>query len=252
MRPCSSTSARSTRTRRRTPRAVPIYATTSYVFRDSAQAAGRFGLTEPGNIYTRLMNPTSSVFERAHRRPGGRRRPPWPCATGCRRYLPMPSRTSPRQGTTSSPPRTSTAARVTSWPIPYGSRAWRRPSSTRLTPRTSSRPSARTRSCSTPRAWATPIPMSLTSKRIAAVAHAHGIPLIVDSTFATPYLLRPIEHGADVVVHSATKFIGGHGTVMGGVIVDSGKFDWTQNDKFPGLTQPNPSYHGVVFSEAVR
>ena len=86
---------------------------------------------------------------------------------------------------------------------------------------------------------------------IAAVAHAHGIPLIVDSTFATPYLLRPIEHGADIVVHSATKFIGGHGTVMGGVIVDSGKFDWGQNDKFPGLTQPNPSYHGVVFSEAV-
>ena len=86
---------------------------------------------------------------------------------------------------------------------------------------------------------------------IAAVAHAYGIPLIVDSTFATPYLLRPIEHGADIVVHSATKFIGGHGTVMGGVIVDSGKFDWTQNDKFPGLTQPNPSYHGVVFTEAV-
>ena len=85
---------------------------------------------------------------------------------------------------------------------------------------------------------------------ISAVAHKHGIPLIVDSTFATPYLLRPIEHGADVVVHSATKFIGGHGTVMGGVIVDSGKFDWTQNDKFPGLTAPNPSYHGVVFSQA--
>ena len=85
---------------------------------------------------------------------------------------------------------------------------------------------------------------------ISAVAHKHGIPLIVDSTFATPYLLRPIEHGADIVVHSATKFIGGHGTVMGGVIVDSGKFDWTQNNKFPGLTEPNPSYHGVVFSQA--
>ena len=87
-------------------------------------------------------------------------------------------------------------------------------------------------------------------RAVAAIAHRHGIPLIVDNTFATPYYLRPIEYGADIVVHSATKFIGGHGTVMGGVVVDSGKFDWTQNDKFPGITQPNPSYHGVVFSEA--
>ena len=85
---------------------------------------------------------------------------------------------------------------------------------------------------------------------IAAIAHKHGIPFIVDSTFATPYLLRPIEHGVDIVVHSATKFIGGHGTVMGGVIIDGGKFDWAQNDKFPGLSKPNPSYHGVVFTEA--
>jgi O-acetylhomoserine (thiol)-lyase len=85
----------------------------------------------------------------------------------------------------------------------------------------------------------------------AFIAHKHGIPLIIDNTFATPYLLRPIEHGADVVVHSATKFIGGHGTVLGGVIIDSGRFDWAQNDKFPGLTKPNPSYHGVVFSDVV-
>ncbi|MDR3209774.1 MAG: PLP-dependent transferase, partial [Oscillospiraceae bacterium] len=86
---------------------------------------------------------------------------------------------------------------------------------------------------------------------IAALAHKNGIPLIVDNTFATPYLLRPIEYGADVVVHSATKFIGGHGTSIGGVIIDSGKFDWAQNDKFPGLSKPNGSYHGVVFTEAV-
>ena len=85
---------------------------------------------------------------------------------------------------------------------------------------------------------------------IGEIAHRHGIPFIVDSTFATPYLLRPLEHGADIVVHSATKFMGGHGTVMGGVIVDGGKFDWAQNDKFPGLSQPNPSYHGIVFTEA--
>jgi len=87
--------------------------------------------------------------------------------------------------------------------------------------------------------------------KVAAIAHKHGIPLIVDNTFATPYLFRPIEHGADVVVHSATKFIGGHGTTLGGVIIDSGKFDWEASGKFPGLTQPNPSYHGVVFTKAV-
>lgn len=85
---------------------------------------------------------------------------------------------------------------------------------------------------------------------ISEIAHKHGIPLIVDNTFAMPYLLRPIEHGADIVVHSATKFIGGHGTVLGGVVVDSGKFDWAQNDKFPGLSKPNPSYHGVIFTQA--
>lgn len=85
---------------------------------------------------------------------------------------------------------------------------------------------------------------------VSEIAHANGIPVIVDNTFATPYLFRPLEHGADIVVHSATKFIGGHGTVLGGVIVDGGKFDWGKNDKFPGLTKPNPSYHGIVFSEA--
>jgi O-acetylhomoserine (thiol)-lyase len=88
-------------------------------------------------------------------------------------------------------------------------------------------------------------------KAIADIAHKHGIPLLIDSTFATPYLLRPIEYGADVVIHSATKFIGGHGTAIGGVIVDAGKFDWAKGDKFPGLSKPNPSYHGVVFTDAV-
>ena len=86
---------------------------------------------------------------------------------------------------------------------------------------------------------------------VSEIAHRHGIPVIVDNTFATPFLFRPLEHGADIVVHSATKFIGGHGTVMGGVIVDGGRFDWEQNDKFPGLSKPNPSYHGVVFTQAV-
>jgi O-acetylhomoserine (thiol)-lyase len=87
-------------------------------------------------------------------------------------------------------------------------------------------------------------------RAISDIAHSHGIPLIIDNTFATPYLLRPIEYGADIVIHSATKFIGGHGTAMGGVIIDAGKFDWAANNKFPGLSNPNPSYHGVVFTEA--
>lgn len=86
---------------------------------------------------------------------------------------------------------------------------------------------------------------------VAAIAHEHGIPLIVDNTFPSPYLLRPIEHGADIVVHSATKFIGGHGTSIGGVIVDGGKFDWKASGKFPGLTEPDPSYHGLVYTEAL-
>ena len=86
---------------------------------------------------------------------------------------------------------------------------------------------------------------------VAKIAHEHGIPLVIDNTFATPFLCRPIEYGADIVVHSATKFIGGHGTVMGGVVVDGGHFDWAKNDKFPGLSKPNPSYHGVVFTQAV-
>jgi O-acetylhomoserine (thiol)-lyase len=87
---------------------------------------------------------------------------------------------------------------------------------------------------------------------IANIAHDNGLPLIVDNTFATPYLFRPIQHGADIVVHSATKFIGGHGTVLGGVIIESGKFDWAASNKFPGLSQPNPSYHGVVFTQAAK
>lgn len=101
-----------------------------------------------------------------------------------------------------------------------------------------------------PKHWVTPISNVIDLAAIAEVAHHHGVPFIVDNTFATPFLLRPIEYGADIVVHSATKFIGGHGTVMGGVVIDSGRFDWAQNDKFPGITRPNPSYHGVVFSEA--
>lgn len=229
-------------------RAVPIYATTSYVFKDSAQAAGRFGLTEGGNIYTRLMNPTSDVFEqRIAALEGGAAALAVATGSAAITYAiqnialagdhvvashnlyggtyNLLANTLREQGITTtfvdpSDPANFEAVITDKTKLIYAE------------------------------TLGNPNSDVIDLEAISAVAHKHGIPLIVDSTFATPYLLRPIEHGADVVVHSATKFIGGHGTVMGGVIVDSGKFDWTQNDKFPGLTAPNPSYHGVVFSQA--
>ena len=229
-------------------RAVPIYATTSYVFKDSAQAAGRFGLTEGGNIYTRLMNPTSDVFEqRIAALEGGAAALAVATGSAAITYAiqnialagdhvvashnlyggtyNLLANTLREQGITTTfvdptDPANFEAAITDRTKLIYAE------------------------------TLGNPNSDVIDLEAISAVAHKHGIPLIVDSTFATPYLLRPIEHGADIVVHSATKFIGGHGTVMGGVIVDSGKFDWTQNNKFPGLTEPNPSYHGVVFSQA--
>ena len=229
-------------------RAVPIYATTSYVFKDSAQAAGRFGLTEGGNIYTRLMNPTSDVFEqRIAALEGGAAALAVATGSAAITYAiqnialagdhvvashnlyggtyNLLANTLREQGIT------------TTFVDPYDPVNFE----AAITDKTK---------LIYAETLGNPNSDVIDLEAISAVAHKHGIPLIVDSTFATPYLLRPIEHGADVVVHSATKFIGGHGTVMGGVIVDSGKFDWTQNDKFPGLTAPNPSYHGVVFSQA--
>ena len=147
-------------------RAVPIYQTSSYVFRNCDHAAARFGLADAGNIYGRLTNPTEDVFEK---------------------------RIAALEGGSAALAVASGAAKI---------------------------------------------------------AHAHKIPLVVDNTFATPYLVRPIEYGADIVVHSATKFIGGHGTTIGGVIVEGGKFDWEASGKFASLTEPNPSYHGVSFTKA--
>ena len=229
-------------------RAVPIYATTSYVFKDSAQAAGRFGLTESGNIYTRLMNPTSSVFE---------------------------ERIAALEGGAAALATASGSAAIT-YSIQNIARAGDHiVSSSNLyggtfnlfehtlrdqgldvtfvdpaDPENFEKAIKENTKLVYAETLGNPNSDVIDIEAIAAVAHRHGIPLIVDNTFATPYCLRPIEHGADIVVHSATKFIGGHGTVMGGVVVDSGKFDWAQNDKFPGISEPNPSYHGVVFSEA--
>ncbi|MBQ3645213.1 MAG: O-acetylhomoserine aminocarboxypropyltransferase/cysteine synthase [Synergistaceae bacterium] len=230
-------------------RAVPIYATTSYVFKDSATAAGRFALTEPGNIYTRLMNPTNDIFEKrisALENGAGA----LACASGSAAIVyavqniakagdHVVSSTNLYGGTFNLFAHTLPEQGITTDFVdpsePENFEKAIKPNTKLLYAETLGNPNSDV----------------IDIEKISAIAHKHGIPLVIDNTFATPYLMRPIEHGADIVVHSATKFIGGHGTVMGGVIVDGGKFDWAQNDKFPGLSKPNPSYHGIVFSEAV-
>lgn len=229
-------------------RAVPIYATAAYVFKDSAQAAGRFGLTESGNIYTRLMNPTSDVFEkRIAALEGGAAALATASGASAITYAIQNIATAGDHivssvnlygGTYNLFAHTLKEQGLDVTFVdpsnPENFRKAIKPNTKLLYAETLGNPNSDV----------------IDIETISAIAHEDGIPLIVDNTFATPYYLRPIEHGADIVVHSATKFIGGHGTVMGGVIVDGGKFDWAQNDKFPNLSKPNPSYHGVVFTKA--
>ncbi len=229
-------------------RAVPIYATTSYVFRDSAQAAGRFGLTEGGNIYTRLMNPTSDVFEkRIAALEGGAAALATASGSAAITYAVQNIATAGDHVVSSANLYGGTHNLFANTLREQGLET------TFVDPSDPANFEAAIRG-NTKLLYAETLgnPNSdvIDLDAIAAVAHRHGIPFVIDNTFATPYLLRPIEHGADVVVHSATKFIGGHGTVMGGVVVDAGRFNWAQNDRFPGLSRPNPSYHGVVFTEA--
>lgn len=229
-------------------RAVPIYATTSYVFKNSATAAGRFALSEAGNIYNRLMNPTADVLEkRMAALEGGAAALAVATGSAAIDYAicniagagdHVVSSSSLYGGTYNLLAHTLRESGIGATFVdasnPGNFEAAITPSTKLLYAETLGNPNSDVADI----------------EAIAAIAHRHGLPLIVDSTFSTPYLFRPIEHGADIVVHSATKFIGGHGSVMGGIIVDSGKFDWTQNDKFPGITQPSPGYHGLVFSEA--
>ena len=229
-------------------RAVPIYATTSYVFKDSATAAGRFALTEPGNIYTRLMNPTNDVFEkRIAALENGAAALATASGSAAITYAVqniatfgdhVVSSTNLYGGTFNLFANTLPEQGIkTSFVDPSNPENFEKaikPNTKLLYAETLGNPNSDV----------------IDLEAIAKIAPTHGLPLIVDNTFATPYLLRPIEHGVDIVVHSATKFIGGHGSVMGGVVVDGGKFDWTQNEKFPGLSKPNPSYHGVVFAQA--
>ena len=230
-------------------RAVPIYATTSYVFRDSAHAAARFGLADAGNIYGRLTNSTQDVFEKriaaleggvaalalasgaaaitytlqALAQNGGHIVAQKTIYGGSYNLL---AHTLPNFGITASFVNIHDLDEVEK-AIKENTRA--------IYIETLGNPNS-------------DIP---DIDSVASLAHKHGLPLVVDNTFGTPYLLRPIEHGADIVVHSATKFIGGHGTTLGGVIVDSGNFDWEKSGNYPAISAPNPSYHGVSFTKAV-
>ena len=230
-------------------RAVPIYATTSYVFKDSEQAAQRFALREGGNIYSRLMNPTSDVFEqRMAALENGAAALATASGSAAIDYAirnivtcgdHIVSSSTVYGGTYNLFANTLTDSGITTSFVDGSD------------PKNFEEAIQDNTKAVYLESLGNPNADIIDLEAVSEIAHRHGIPVIVDNTFATPFLFRPLEHGADIVVHSATKFIGGHGTVMGGVIVDGGCFDWAQNDKFPGLSKPNPSYHGIVFTQAV-
>ena len=232
-------------------RAVPIYQTTSYVFPNAKSAADRFSLAEPGNIYTRIMNPTSDVFEkRIAALEGGVAALAASSGAAATTYAIMNiafagdhivAATTIYGGTYNLFAHTLHDYGITTTfvhPDVEGIEGFEKA----IQPNTKA---IFIDSLGNPNSSVVDI------EAYAKLAHKHGIPLIVDNTFATPYLLRPIEYGADIVVHSATKFIGGHGTAIGGVIVDAGKFNWAASGKFPKFTTPDPSYHGLNLWEAV-
>lgn len=228
-------------------RAVPIYQTTSYVFRNSDHAEARFGLKDAGNIYGRLTNPTEDVFEkRIAALEGGAAALATASGAAAVTYAfkavahngdHIVSAKNIYGGTYNFLRHTFPDYGVTTTFVDpsdlKAAEAAIRPNTKALYAESLGNPNGEVLDVE---AWA-------------ELAHRHGLPLIIDNTFATPVLLRPIEYGADIVVHSATKFIGGHGTTLGGVIVDAGRFDWAASDKWPWLTEPNPSYHGISFAK---
>ncbi len=229
-------------------RAVPIYQTSSYVFRNSDHAAARFGLSDAGNIYGRLTNPTEDVFEkRIAALEGGVAALAVASGAAAITYT-IENLAQNGDHIVSAKNIYGGSYNLLAHTLPqYGIQttfvdifdydaveAAIQENTKALFIETMGNPNSDV----------------VDIEKVAEIAHAHKIPLVVDSTFATPYLVRPIEYGADIVVHSATKFIGGHGTTLGGVIVDSGKFDWEASGKFPSLTEPNPSYHGISFTKA--
>ena len=229
-------------------RAVPIYQTSSYVFHNSEHAAARFGLADPGNIYSRLTNTTQDVLEkRIAALEGGVGALAVASGAAAITYSILNITRAGDHIVSAKTIYGGTYDLLQHTLVPYGI------TTTFVDPSDVSnfekaiRPNTKAVFIET---FGNPNGNVIDIKAVAAIAHAHKIPLVIDNTFATPYLLRPIEHGADIVVHSATKFIGGHGTTIGGVIVDSGKFDWKASGKFPQFTQPEASYHGIVFADA--
>ena len=231
-------------------RAVPIYQTTSYVFHNSQHAADRFGLRDAGNIYGRLTNSTQSVFEdRVAALEGG--------VAGLAVASGAAAITYALQNIVQAGDHIVAADNLYggSYNLITHTLATQDITNTIVNVNdlealeAAIQPNTRVVYAET---FGNPNSDVLNLDGVAAVAHRHGIPFIVDNTFGTPYLIRPLEHGADIVVHSATKFLGGHGTSLGGVIVDGGKFDWKASaEKFPTLAKPDPSYHGIVFADAV-
>ena len=229
-------------------RAVPIYQTTSYVFHNSAHAAARFGLQDPGNIYGRLTNSTQGVFEqRVAALEGG---VAGLAVASCAAAISYAFQNITRAGD-------HIVAAKTIYGGSYNLLAHTLPdygiTTTFVDPNDLSNFENAIQENTKAlfiESLGNPHSNIIDIEAVADIAHRHQIPLIVDNTFGTPYLIRPIEHGADIVVHSATKFIGGHGTSLGGVIVDSGKFDWATSGKFPQLTEPDASYHGIRFIDA--
>ena len=230
-------------------RAVPIYQTSSYVFKNSEHAAARFNLSDSGNIYGRLTNPTQDVFEqRMAALEGG------VAALGVASGAAAITYTF--QNLAHAGDHIVSAQNI--YGGTYNLFAHTLPEygihTTFVNPFDYEAVEAAIRENTKAihiETLGNPNSDVVDIEALAGIAHKHSIPLVVDNTFATPYLVRPIEYGADIVVHSATKFIGGHGTTIGGVIVDSGRFDWEESGKFPSLTEPNPSYHGISFTKAV-
>lgn len=230
-------------------RAVPIYQTTSYVFDNPEQAANLFALKEFGNIYTRMMNPTTDVLEqRIAALEGGVGALAVASGSAAVTYAILNIAASGDEIVAASTlyggtynlfaqtlPRLGIKTHFVNPDFIEAFKAALNEKTKAIYIESISNPSINL----------------IDIEAVAELAHAHGVPLIVDNTFGTPYLIRPIDHGADIVVHSATKFIGGHGTSIGGVIVDGGKFDWASSGKFPSLTQPDPSYNGLVYTDAM-
>jgi O-acetylhomoserine (thiol)-lyase len=229
-------------------RALPIYQTTSYVFDNTEHAAALFGLAEPGNIYTRIMNPTQDVVEQRIAALEGGVAALFLASGQAAETFAILNLASAGDHIVSSPRLYGGTYNLFHYTLPKlgiettfvedpdDLDSWRaavRPNTKAFFAETISNPQIDI----------------LDIPGVSSVAHENGVPLIVDNTIATPYLIQPIAHGADIVVHSATKYLGGHGTAIAGVIVDGGNFDWTASGRFPGFTTPDPSYHGVVFAE---